>query len=141
MKKLILCTLLLPIAAYTGKRSSLETTNLVEVRSGAWPINLERDIEYRDTVYSLIFRNQQVLNGVALDTLEFNGLPQLRYFEQALTALQGGTNGDIAKFKNYSIKREDRKFEGRFYLLSLKWSSTEFRQPEADLLRKTIKGL
>ena len=141
MKKLILSILLLPAVAYTVKKPSREATNIVEVRAGAWPINLERDIAYRDTIYSLIFRNQEILNGVALDTLEFNGLVQLRYFEKALTALQGGTNGDIAKFKNYSVKREDKKFEGTWYLLSLKWSSTEFRQPEADIMRKTIKGL
>lgn len=141
MKKIILSILLLPAVAYTGRYPATSSTPLAEVRSGTWPINLERDIEYRDTIYSLIFRNQEVMTGVALDTLEFNGLVQLRYFEKALTALQGGHNGDIAKFKNYTLKREDKKFEGTWYLLSLKWSSTEFRQPEADIMRKTIKGL
>jgi hypothetical protein len=141
MKKLILSILLLPTVAYTGKHSPSDGINLAEIRSGTWPINLERDIDRRDTIYSLIFRNQEVMNGVALDTLEFNGLVQLRYFEKALTALQGGHNGDIAQFRNYTLKREDKKFEGLWYLLSLKWSSTEFRQPEADIIRKTIKGL
>ncbi|MDP4148093.1 MAG: hypothetical protein Q8927_12820 [Bacteroidota bacterium] len=143
MKKILLCAFLLPCAAmHTGPHNGLpSSSNLVEVRSGTWPINMERDIEYRDTSYSLIFRNQEVLTDVVLDTLEFGNITQLRYFEKALTALKSGGNGDIAKFKDYSIKRTDSKLQPTSYLLRLKWSSTQFQQPEADLMRKTIEGL
>jgi hypothetical protein len=143
MKKIFLCALMIPCAAMqTGPHHEFSSsTPLVEVRSGTWPINMERDIEYRDTSYSLIFRNQEMMTDVVLDTLAFGNLTQLRYFEKALTALKSGGNGDIAKFKDYSIKRTDSKLQPTSYLLRLKWSSTQFLQPEADLMRKTIKGL
>src|SRR5579863_5952151 len=76
-------------------------TNLAEVRTGAWPMNLERDIDRRDTSYSLIFRDQQVGDAVLMDTLVFSDLRQLRYFGQALDVLKNGHNGDIATFKDY----------------------------------------
>jgi hypothetical protein len=142
MKKFILSALLLPFADKTGFNTfPPESKNLVEVRAGAWPINMERDIEPSGTSYSLIFRNQEVMTGVSLDTLEFPNLGQLQYFEKALTVLKTGTNGDIAKFSDYSIKKVLKKYDSTWYLLRLKWSSTEFRQSEADIMRKTIKGL
>ncbi len=142
MKKFILSALLLPFADKAGLNTfPPESKNLVEVRAGAWPINMERDIEPSGTSYSLIFRNQEVMTGVSLDTLEFPNLGQLQYFEKALTALKTGTNGDIAKFSDYSIKKVLKKYDSTWYLLRLKWSSTEFRQSEADIMRKTIKSL
>jgi len=139
MKRLILCALFVPFVGFDRFPSSSE--NLVEVRSGDWPIVLERTIERRDTTFSLQFRDQQVLTDVVLDTLPFPNLQQLKYFEQALTVLKTGHNGDIAKFKDYSIKRAEKKYEGIWYILRLKYGSTDFRQPEADLMIKTIKGL
>jgi hypothetical protein len=133
MKKLILVSLFLPIMHSTS-------TNLVEVRSGDWPINLERTVERSDTSYSLLFRDQQVMNGVVMDTLEFPNLEQLRYFQQGLSALKTGNNGDIAKYKDYSIKRAQQKNEGIWYILRIKWGLTSFQQPEADLMIKTIKN-
>jgi hypothetical protein len=142
MKRLILCALFLPFAGRAGFNSAhSSSTNLVEVRSGAWPINLERTIEDSDTSYSLIFRDQQVLNGVVLDTLPFPNLKQLQYFGKALSALKTGSNGDIAKFKEYSIKRAEKKYEGVWYILKVHWGSTDFQQPEADIMTKTIKNL
>jgi len=139
MKRLILFSLLIPFAGFDNFPSS--STNLVEVRTGDWPITLERTIERRDTTYSLQFRDQQVLTDVMLDTLSFPNLEQLRYFEKALTFLKTGHNGDIAKFKNYTIKRAEKKYEGVWYILRLKYGSTDFRQPEADIMIKTIRGL
>jgi len=133
MKKLILFSLFLPIMHSTS-------TNLVEVRSGDWPINLERTVERSDTSYSLLFRDQQVMNEVVMDTLEFPNLEQLRYFQQGLSALKTGNNGDIAKYKDYSIKRAQQKNEGIWYILRIKWGLTSFQQPEADLMIKTIKN-
>jgi hypothetical protein len=142
MKRLILSFIFLPFAGKAGLHSfRLSSTNLVEVRSGEWPMNLERDIENRDTSYSLLFRDQQVSSGVMMDTLPFPNLEQLKYFEKALTVLKTGNNGDIAHFKDYSIKRADRKYDGVWYLLRIKWGLTNFRQPEADLMIKTIRNL
>src|SRR5262249_31984534 len=87
-------------------------TNLADVRTGVWPMNLERDIDRRDTSYSLIFRDQQYLNVVVMDTLGFENLGQLRYFGQALNVLKKGHNGDQANFSNYSIKRADKRLDG-----------------------------
>jgi len=142
MKRLILSVLFLPFtghAGFNGVYSSSEP--LVEVRSGAWPINLERNTERSGTSYSLIFRDQQVMNAQVLDTLEFANLEQLKYLEKALTVLKAGHNGDIAKFKDYTIKRADKKYEGVWYILQPKYGTTDFQQPEADILTKTIRGL
>lgn len=117
-------------------------TNLADVRTGAWPMNLERDIDRRDTSYSLIFRDQQYLNFVVMDTLEFESLGQLRYFGQALGVLKKGHDGDQANFTNYSIKRTDKRLEGgTWYMLKIKFGLADFQQPEADIMCKTITGL
>ena len=142
MKKLLLSTLFLPFVGGSGfVRVDPFTTNLADVRTGAWPISLERWIERRDTSYVLLFRDEQVMNEEVMDTLPFANLQQLRYLEQALTKLKTGNNGDIAQFKEYSIKRTDKRFEGTSYLLRFEEGATEFRQPEADILRSTIKKL
>jgi hypothetical protein len=111
----------------------------VEVRSGKWPINLERTTDRPGVSYSLIFRDQGVMSENVLDTLDFPNIQQLRYFGQGLTALKSGTNGDIARFKDYSITRADKKFEGIWYILKDQYCSTSFQQPEADIITKAIK--
>ena len=142
MKRLILSILVIPFASKTGfKLEQPSSTNLVEVRSGDWPMNLERSIEQSDTSYSLLFRDQQVMTGVVMDTLAFPNLEQLKYFQKALVVLKTGSNGDIAKFKEYSIKRAEAKRDGVWYILRIKWGLTNFQQPEADLMIKTIKNL
>jgi hypothetical protein len=142
MKRLILSALFLPFAGKTGHIwVHANSTNLVEVRSGDWPMNLERTIEKSDTSYSLLFRDQQVVTGVVMDTLPFPNLVQLKYFENALSALKTGTNGDIAKFKDYSIKRAEVKREAVWYILRIKWGLTNFQQPESDIMIRTIKNL
>jgi len=142
MKKLILCALFIPMGDKHGSNHvHASGTNLVEVRSGEWPINLERDVDERDTSYALLFRDKQVLTSVLMDTLPFANLTQLKYFGKALTVLKTGNNGDIAKFKDYSIKRADKKYEGTWFILRDRWCLTDFQQSEADLLISTIKGL
>jgi hypothetical protein len=143
MIKFFLSAILFPFFLAVGwfKKMPSSTTNLVEVRAGEWPINLERTIESRDTSYALIFRDQQFSRGVLLDTLPFLNLQQLKYFSQALSVLKSGHNGDIAQFKDYSIKRADKKYEGIWYILKIKWGLTNFQQPESDLMLKTIKDL
>ena len=116
-------------------------SNLADIRTGKWPINLERDIDRRDTSYSLIFRDQHYEDGVVMDTLGFENLRQLKYLGQALGVLKKGHNGDIANFSNYSIKRADKRYDGVWYILRDKWGLTDFQQPEADIMCKTIDGL
>lgn len=140
MKKLILCSLFIPFTGFNNIHHK-SSTNLVQVRTGDWPISLERTIENSDTSYSLQFRDQQVVTNVSLDTLPFPNLTQLKYFEKALSTLKNGNNGDIAKFKNYSIKRAESRTEGRWYILRYQWGQTNFQQPEADLMITTIRGL
>jgi hypothetical protein len=142
MKRLILSALFLPFAGKPGLNPvHSNSTNLVEIRSGDWPMNLERTIEKSDTSYSLLFRDQQVVTGVVMDTLPFPDLVQLKYFEEALSTLKTGNNGDIAKFKDYSIKRAEVKREPVWYILRIKWGLTNFQQPESDIMIRTIKNL
>ena len=141
MKRLILSAFLLPFAGKAGFHSSHSADNLVEVRSGQWPISLERNIDRSGTSYSLIFRDQQVLTGDVEDTLVFSNLEQLKYFEKALTVLKTGHNGDIARFKDYTLKRADKKLDGVWYMLQPKYGTTDFQQPEADIMTRTIRGL
>ena len=142
MKQLFFSLLIIPFAGRVWfNRIPLHNDKPVEIRSGEWPIMLQRTIEQSDTTYSLQFRDAQVLSVPVMDTLPFPDLSQLKYFEKALTTLKTGHNGDIARFKNYSIVRADKKYEGTWYILKLKWSLTNFRQSEADLMINTIRGL
>jgi len=129
MKKLFLSLLLLPFAP-TGPNGS------VEIRSGKWPISLERN----GGSYSLIFRNQQEMQAETYDTVEFANKGQLVYLDSALMVLKKGHDGDEATFSNYSVKRADKKFEGMWYMLQTKYATTNFRQREADLISQAIRG-
>jgi hypothetical protein len=141
MKRLIFCALFIAfvgLAAFKGLRPN--PPDQIEVRSGDWPIFLERTVENSVASYSLQFRDEQVLTGVVMDTLEFPDLGQLKYFGKALSVLKTGNNGDIAKFSNFSIKRADKKYDGIWYILRIKWGLTDFRQPESDIMINAIKG-
>lgn len=141
MKKLCLSFLFFPFAALSWKSLDPVAIPLADVRTGAWPINLEKDVDRGSTSYSLIFRDQQVMDAVVLDTLVFDNVNQLRYFGQALDALKKGHNGDIANFKDFTLKRADKRFDGGiWYMLRIKFGLTDFQQPEADIMCKTIKS-
>jgi hypothetical protein len=137
MNKLLLSLLIFPLAAIFPTPSP--KGDPVEVRSGKWPINLERTTDRPGVSYSLIFRDQSVSNANVLDTLDFPNIEQLRYFGKGLTALKTGNNGDIARFKDYSLTRADKKFEGIWYILKDQYCETSFQQPEADIITKAIK--
>ena len=142
MKKLILFAAFIPLGSHPGTlHKKVDSVNILEVRTGDWPINLEKNTGRSGTYFSLLFRDQQVVNGVMMDTVKFPDLGQLKYFGKALTVLKTGHNGDIAKFKDYSIKRAEKKYEGVWYILRIKYGLTDFRQPEADLLINTIRDL
>ena len=143
MKKLIIICLFIPFvtkAQFTIVNTS--TTNLVELRSGTAPLNLQRIIKESDTCYVLEFRDQGYATEVIMATLRFPNMEQLKYFQKALSALKNGTSGDIAKFKDYTIKRVDVKKEGSFYILNCgAGPTTNFRQPEADKMIAAITTL
>jgi len=142
MKKLILSLFIIPLSGRAGFNSQYtNSTVLLEVRSGEWPISLEKTTTDRQNAYFLQFRDQHVLTGMSLDTLPFADLIQLKYFEKALSALKNGTNGDIAKFKDYSVKRTESRKDGRWYILRYQWGLTNFQQHEADTLISTIRRL
>ena len=129
MKKLLLSLLLLPFA-------KMGPTNSVEIRTGKWPISFESG----GKSYSLIFRDQQVLMEEVYDTLVFANRAQLVYLDSALSVLKRGHDGDEASFSNYSVKRANKKFDGWWYILRTKYSTCDFRQPEADAISKAIRS-
>lgn len=140
MKRLFLSAIIIPLAVLNGHSGGYsESIVLAEVRKGDWPISLEKSIDRSGISYSLHFRDEQEMNAVVLDTLPFPNLEQLRYLEKALTTLKTANDGDIATFKNYSVKRTVKKYEGVFYILRYQWGSTDFRQPEADIIINTIR--
>lgn len=132
MKTLLIAFGLLGLSLFSPKTSS------VEIRGGAWPISLERTTDRPGVQFSLIFRDQSVMTGTVLDTLDFADAEQLRYFGKGLTALQHGSNGDIARFKDYTITRADKKLDGTWYIVRPEYGVTLFQQPEADVINKTI---
>lgn len=145
MKKIILgtiCLLSLGAALLSSAPASsarAPKANSVEVRGGVWPINLERTTDRPGVNFSLIFRDQETMNGVLLDTLDFADIEQLRYFGKGLTALKKGNNGDVARFKDYTITRADKKYDGVWYIVRPQYGSTSFKQPEADIINAAIK--
>jgi hypothetical protein len=155
MKKLVFLSLFLPLfsplfskAQFTITNSS--TVSLLELRTGTWPLDLEKVIKETDTCYVLEFRDQQYTNVVNMSTLRFGNLAQVKYFQKGLSALKSGTTGDIAKFKDYTIKRVDVKKDpmtgaaasGIWYTLTVgDGELTNFQQSDADKMIAVIKGL
>jgi hypothetical protein len=118
----------------------------MEPRTGNYPLDLQRVIRESDTCYELSFRDQQETEGVNMETLKFGNLAQLRYFMQGLMALTKGNTGDIAKYKDYTIKRMDVKKQGQkglvWYVITCNdGTMTNFQQPECDRMIAAIKTL
>jgi hypothetical protein len=151
MKKLFFLSLFFPFIAkaqFTISNSS--TTSLLELRTGTWPLDLEKIIKETDTCYVLEFRDQQYTNVVNMSTLRFGDLKQVKFFQKGLSALKTGSTGDIAKFKDYTIKRVDVKKDpvtgavgsGVWYTLTCgEGELTNFQQSDADKMIATIKAL
>jgi hypothetical protein len=148
MKKLIFLLLFLPFLFITKAKAQFTITNtstitLAELRTGDWPLELQRVVKESDTIYLLSFRDKQYPNSVNISTLKFGDLTQLKYFQKGLSALKSGSNGDEAKFKSFSIKRTDVKKTGTKYVLTCtdEGDVTDIQQTEADTLVKAIKSL
>jgi|SRR6185312_3760935 hypothetical protein len=142
MKKIILIGLFIP---FFGKAQfkivNTATINLLELRSDTWPINLQRVTKQSDTTYVVNFRTQEYTKDVIMKALVFRNLTQFKYFQQALAALKTGSTGDVAEFKDYTIKRVDIKKEGIWYTLSYDGAVTNFQQTEADKMIAAIGSL
>jgi hypothetical protein len=144
MKKIVILSLLIfPFisrAQFTISNSS--TTSLLQVRDGTWPMELQRIIKESDTCYVLEFRDQQYSNVVNMSTLRFGDIEQLRYFMKGLSTLKKGGTGEIARYKDYSVKRIDVKGTGIWYTLSCgDGELTNFQQSDADRMIAAIKTL
>jgi hypothetical protein len=129
MKKLILSLALLPFA-------KMGPPGPVEIRSGKWPMSFES----QGNAHLLIFRDQQILMDEVYDTVMYVNRRQLVDLDSALSILKRGHDGDEATFSNYSLKRANKKYDGMWYILRTKYSSTNFRQVEADVIVRTIRS-
>ena len=150
MKKLLILVLFVPFlsrAQFTVSNNS--TTSLVELRTGDWPLDLQRIIKNTDTCYVLQFRDQQVTSDVNMATLRFGDVGQLRWFEKGLTTLKStGSNGETLNYKDYTLKRMDvksdkdpRKYIIWYLVISNNGPLTNFQQSEADKMIAAIKTL
>jgi hypothetical protein len=150
MKNLLVLVLFIPFiskAQFTVSNNSV--TSLVELRTGTWPLDLQRIIKDTDTCYVLQFRDQQVTSDVNMSSLRFGDIGQLRWFEKGLTTLKStGSNGETLNYKGYTIKRMDVKSDTNpkksviWYLVTTNDGPvTNFQQSEADKMIATIKTL
>jgi hypothetical protein len=142
MKQILLLFLFLHSDRGSGlEKAYYPTIDLINVRLAPWPINLQRVIYYTDTCYALQFRDQGAMNAVTMKTMEIYNMDQLKYLELGLTTLGKGSNGDVAEFKDYSIKRVGTKKENSWYILSYDGAVTNFQQMEANRMVIIINNL
>ena len=114
------------------KKTFYPEVDLMQVRLAPWPINMQRVVYYTDTCYAIQFRDQSTMNAVAIKTMDLETMEQLKYFKDGLTTLQKGQNGDIAEFRNYSIKKVGTKKENSWYILSYDEAVTNFQEAQAN---------
>jgi hypothetical protein len=138
--------LLLSIFFQTSQASRFETAryptvDLINIRLAPWPINIQRIIYYTDTCYALQFRDQGTMNAVNIKTMEIYNMDQLKYLKLGLTTLTKGATGDVAEFKDYSIKKVGTKKENSWYILNYDGAVTNFQQSEANRMVTIINNL
>jgi hypothetical protein len=114
------------------KKPYYPTVDLMIVRLEPWTINMQRAIYYTDTCYAFQFRDQSIMNSVAMKTLDLETMEQLKYFKEGLITLKKGANGDVAVYRNYSIKKVGTKKENSWYILSFGSSVTNFQEPQLN---------
>ena len=133
MKYLLFISLFL----HTGEKNSLKKdlypdVNMMNVRLAPWPINMQRVIYYTDTCYAIQFRDQSTMNGVAIKTMDLETMEQMKYFKEGLLTLKKGNIGDVAEFRNYTIKKVGTKKENSWYILSYDGAVTNFQEPQLN---------
>jgi hypothetical protein len=133
MKYLLLISFLIHAAPNRGiKQTSYPEVNQMQVRLAPWPINMQRVVYFTDTCYAIQFRDQSTMNGVAIKTMDLETLEQLKYFKEGLVTLKKGQNGDVAEFRNYSLKKVGTKKENTWYILSYDGAVTNFQEAQAN---------
>jgi len=150
MKKLIFLLLFLPMiltkaeAQFTITNTS--TITLADLRTGDWPLQLQRIVKKNDTMYLLTFRDKQYPNNHNISQVKFANLTQLRFLEKGLTYLMTADDGTEATYKEFSIKRTDDKTKikpvPKFTLIcSEDGDVTDIQKNEADALVRAINKL
>lgn len=133
MKQLLIIPLFLHISGGQWfNKPYYPTVDLMTVRLEPWTINLQRVIYYTDTCYAFQFRDQSIMNSVAMKTLDLETMEQLKYFKEGLITLKKGANGDVAVYRNYSIKKVGTKKENSWYILSFGSAVTNFQEPQLN---------
>jgi hypothetical protein len=114
------------------KKALYPEVDLMQVRLAPWPINMQRAIYYTDTCYAIQFRDQSTMTSVTIKTMDLETMEQMKYFKEGLLTLKKGQNGDIAEFRNYSIKKVGTKKENSWYILSYDGAVTNFQEAQAN---------
>jgi len=154
MKKLVFLFVFLPFIVAKAKAqftiTNTSTITIADLRSGDWPLRLERIVKKSDTIYMLSFRDKQYPNAHNISTLKFGDLTQLRYLQQGLSYLMTSDDGTEANYKAFSIKRTDdkaldpktKKKVVKYTLICKEEGDvTDIQQGEADALVKAIQKL
>jgi hypothetical protein len=133
MKQLLIIPLFMHFSSgHSFKKQIYPTVDLMTVRLEPWAINMQRVIYYTDTCYAFQFRDQSIMNGVIIKTLDLETLEQLKYFKEGLVTLKKGANGDVAEYRNYTIKKVGTKKENSWYILSFDGAVTNFQEPQVN---------
>lgn len=133
MKQLLIIPLLFHLSGGSVlKRVFYPEVDLMQVRMAPWPINMQRIVYYTDTCYAIQFRDQTAMNAVLYKTMDLETLEQLKYFRDGLVTLKKGQNGDVAEFRDYSIKKVGTKKENSWYILSYDGAVTNFQEAQAN---------
>jgi hypothetical protein len=133
MKYVLLISMFLHSGSGNGyKKSAYPEVDLVQVRLAPWPINMQRVIYYTDTCYAIQFRDQSTMNSFAIKTMDLETMEQLKYFKEGLLTLKKGQNGDVAEFRNYTLKKVGTKKENSWYILSYDGAVTNFQEAQAN---------
>jgi hypothetical protein len=64
--------------------------------------------------------------------MDLETLEQLKYLREGLVTLKKGNNGDVAEFRNYSIKKVGTNKENSWYILSYDGAVTNFQETQAN---------
>ncbi len=115
--------------------------NYMQVRVGAWPINLQRVIFCTDTCYAIEFRDQSTMNAVANKSMCMETLAQLKFFKEGLISLKKGNNGDVAEYNNFSMKKVGTNKNNSWYILSYDNAVTNFQEPQLNRMIFLINDL
>jgi hypothetical protein len=133
MKQLLVIPLFFHMGGTAGiNQVFYPEVNLIQVRLAPWQINMQRIVYYTDTCYAIQFRDQSTMNAVIYKTMDFETLEQLKYFKEGLITLKKGQNGDVAEFRNYSIKKVGTKKENSWYILNYDGAVTNFQEAQAN---------